>query len=771
MKKLSAKTLLQNNYVKAFGAGFVLACIMILPFIIKGHGIFTMVDDFNYQQIPFNMLSNTSIKSGDTGWNWYTDLGSNFIGSYSFYTLGSPFFWLSLLFPASVFPYLIGPLLILKYSVASLTAYAFIQRFVQYKPYALVGALLYAFSGFQMVNLMFNHFHDVVALFPLLLIGLEELMERKRFVLYTLTVALMSTVSFFFFEGQIIYLVIYFCVRFLSYDFKKYVKAVPKCLAGGLLGMGLSGIILVPSILFTLQNPRVGAGFFSGMDALMYEKDRYLLLLKAFFMPAEVPQQISSIIRYNFMSCEIYLPLVGGVLGVAYIIFRKTWVSRLLKVSLVFALIPALNSLFSGFSTIPYFRWIYMPILILSLASALILDQKTELEPKKVKHIFIGYLAVFILMICFIAFYPWGGESGHGVYRPLAFVFLAAAAFVGILWTYMSMRLKTGKRTVYVVVLGIACFSVALGWRHIWKSQQVYADESTAKYVQNFLNVAKNVEIPEGDDYRVHIDSDLGGEIPEYLTSNLSLILQVPSVESYHSNISPSVYDFYDSMGIVRTDGVVTHIPDEQYGIFDFLSVRYELTKDPDTGEIAFVENENFLPFGLVYDYYITRSDFMSIDLSQRHKVLIKAIVVADDQEAEASTFLTKLPQDELEKLSDADYETDIQARQMSAAKDFSRDNHGFSATADVEKDTWVYFTVPYDTGWKAQVNGQDVEIIQANGFMAVPVTSGSNDIVFTYSVPGLNLGIAASIGCCVLLIGGCVCVRIYNNKNKQRKM
>ena len=53
MKKLSVKTIFKNNYIKAFLAGLILACVMIVPFIIKGHGIFTMVDDFNYQQIPF----------------------------------------------------------------------------------------------------------------------------------------------------------------------------------------------------------------------------------------------------------------------------------------------------------------------------------------------------------------------------------------------------------------------------------------------------------------------------------------------------------------------------------------------------------------------------------------------------------------------------------------------------------------------------------------------------------------------------------------------
>ena len=204
---------------------------------------------------------------------------------------------------------------------------------------------------------------------------------------------------------------------------KSISKMFPKCLAGGLLGMGVSGFILIPSILFTLQNPRVGAGYFTGMDALMYEKDRYLLLLKAFFMPAEVPQQISSIIRYNFMSCEIYLPFGWWDTGYYVYCMQKSWISRMLKVSLAFALIPALNSLFSGFSTIPYFRWLYMPILIMALASAAILDQREGLEEKKVKKVFVGYVSVFILMVGFIGLYPWSGESGHAVYRPLAYIF------------------------------------------------------------------------------------------------------------------------------------------------------------------------------------------------------------------------------------------------------------------------------------------------------------------------------------------------------------
>ena len=54
-----------------------------------------------------------------------------------------------------------------------------------------------------------------------------------------------------------------------------------------------------------------------------------------------------------------------------------------------------------------------------------------------------------------------------------------------------------------------------------------------------------------------------------------------------------------------------------------------------------------------------------------------------------------------------------------------------------------VFFSVPYDDGWSAQVNGQDVDIVKVDfGFMAVPCEEGENSIHFTYKTKYLNLGL-----------------------------
>ena len=87
-------------YRKAFFMAMIMGVILFLPFVLIDGGYFIYYGDYNAQQIPFYTLCNQAIKNGSFMWSWQTDIGANFIGSYSFYTLGSPFFWLSMPFPA-----------------------------------------------------------------------------------------------------------------------------------------------------------------------------------------------------------------------------------------------------------------------------------------------------------------------------------------------------------------------------------------------------------------------------------------------------------------------------------------------------------------------------------------------------------------------------------------------------------------------------------------------------------------------------------------------
>ena len=99
---------------------------------------------------------------------------------YSFYLLGSPFFWLSTLLPQSAVPYAMVPLLVLKFGVCGLAAYTYLYRYAKTRQAAVIASVLYAFSGFTVYNTFFNHFLDCIALFPLLLWALDEAVLENR---------------------------------------------------------------------------------------------------------------------------------------------------------------------------------------------------------------------------------------------------------------------------------------------------------------------------------------------------------------------------------------------------------------------------------------------------------------------------------------------------------------------------------------------------------------------------------------------------------------
>ena len=130
---------------KAFALSAVVALLALLPAILPFGGRFVTRGDYLEQQIPFILETRRVLLSGEPFWSWNTFLGANFVGSYSFYTLGSPFVWPLVLLPEAAVPFGISVMAVLKHAVCGLTAFLYLRRMVREERAALAGALLYAF--------------------------------------------------------------------------------------------------------------------------------------------------------------------------------------------------------------------------------------------------------------------------------------------------------------------------------------------------------------------------------------------------------------------------------------------------------------------------------------------------------------------------------------------------------------------------------------------------------------------------------------------------
>lgn len=81
-------------------------------------------------------------------------------------------------------------------------------------------------------------------------------------------------------------------------------------------------------------------------------------------------------------------------------------------------------------------------------------------------------------------------------------------------------------------------------------------------------------------------------------------------------------------------------------------------------------------------------------------------------------------------------------------------DNH-MNGTIDVKNSGVLVTSIPYDKGWKLEVDGQNKEIQELTGgvFISVPLQEGEHDISLTFRPPGLLAGLFVTIVSIMLLI------------------
>lgn len=776
------------TFVLALG----MAVALFLPFLLMDEGYFIYYGDFNVQQIPFYQLAHNAVRSGNFGWNWSTDLGVNFIGSYSFYLLGSPFFWLTIPFPNSVVPYLMAPLLILKITCCAMAAYLYLRRFV--KPdFACIGGLLYAFSGFSIYNIFFNHFHEALIWFPLMLWGMEVFMTENRRGVFAVFVCLSALNNYYFFIGQAIFLIAYWCIRRLSGGWGGSWKKLFWLAVEAIIGTAGAAVLLLPSYLAVIQNTRTD-NLLSGWDLLIYSKPQRLFdILHSFFFPQDPPA------RPNFFpdagnkwaSMSAWLPVFGctGVIGYLQSRRHRDWLKRMLWFCFACALIPGLNAMFQLFNTAYYARWYYMMVLMLVLATLLTLDRADE-ERVDWKRALIwsgGITAAFAL---FVGLAPNQTDEGleWGLMRyPDRFIGVVMIAAMGLFLTGLILWTRRNAPTLFfkLAVGSVAGVALIHGWFSVGIGK-ITANYS-ADYVIDTAIEAEDFDLPTADGEFVRVD------YPNDM-DNQAMFWEMPTIRAFHSIVPGSVMEFYDSIGINRS---VASRPDtDHYALRSLLSTRWlfdyadEEGLDEKTEDEFFVtngraampgwvkadeqngftiyENQYYIPMGFGYDYYLTRSDFEELSAAQRELAMLKALVVEDEDEAAVREYLEPLRVD-LSAFSLSDYQQDCRDRRHQAVDAFKVTDTGFTAVYASDQREVIFFSVPYEEGWSATVNGEEAEILKSNvGFMAVTCPAGEEvEIVFTYKTPGLTAGflitLAAAVAWGVYMLG----VRLYRRQQQ----
>ena len=768
----------RKYYARAFLYALAMAGILLLPFVIIDHGYFVYYGDYNAQQIPFYKTCIEAVQSGNLGWNWKTDLGVNFVGSYSFYTLGSPFFWFAALFPVAISQYLMAPLLALKIALSSFFAFVFIRRFVTKPQNALIGGLLYAFSGYSMYNIFFNHFHEAIVFFPLLLIGLEEAVVNKRRGALAVAVAINAFVNYFFFIGECIFLVIYFVARLIGDRRFRFGVRDFFCLAfEAVCGVLIAGALFVPSIFQVLDVPR-STSMLNGWDFLFYNKNqRYGLILEAMFFPGEVPARTEMFENADskWSSVALFLPLfsMSGVIalvkGAASEASRRMkWLRIMLPACFVIAMVPGLNSSFVLFNYSFYTRWFYMPELLCALATVYVLEHE-EFDLKFGVKFCVG--AVGLISLLALLFPMKDTESDKLLPRiavkisPAVFVNIAIAlgmAVVAFNVLYWRRRMKTAKFTKTVTGAVVIC-SMALGYFYVGYGRIL------GPYIGDYnQKVSAQIHIDDPEFHRMEsLDSQ----------NNINMLWGMSSLRSFTSIIPSSTFELYDLLDIERS--VNSRPENSHYALRSLTGVKYLIVPGnydsekldealSDLRQFQYLEDQDgwkiyvntaIMPMGYAYDTYMLTDDAKKENPVDN--AMVGSVILTEEQAEKYSDILIERHSENL--TVEQKYQrflSDVRERQELGAKQFSVNRSGFTAVTDYDADRLLVFSVPYDRGWSGTVSvqgaaAQELEIEKVNGgFIGVRIPAGVCEISFTYKTPGGSLGVICTV-VGIVLFGG----------------
>lgn len=216
--KLKSFKLTNNTiyYLTAFFLPFVILFLALLAENISFNGETTILasDGFHQYVIFAENLRNILHGSDSLFYTFTSGLGLNFYALISYY-LGSFFSPFVYFFSLKSMPDAIYLFTLLKVACMGLTSFYSLHQLYPkvLKPFTVILSSSYALMSFAISQIEINMWLDVFILLPLIILGLNRLLNQKKFILYYLTLTILFIQNYYFGYMVAIFLMFYFLVQ------------------------------------------------------------------------------------------------------------------------------------------------------------------------------------------------------------------------------------------------------------------------------------------------------------------------------------------------------------------------------------------------------------------------------------------------------------------------------------------------------------------------------------------------------------------------------
>ncbi len=253
--------IINSDKLYLVAAFFLPLLINWIIFIIRGVYPFgensVLVLDLNGQYVYF-FEAMKDILQGDASpfYSWYRALGGEFSGIYAYY-VASPFSLVTLFFSENSITEALLAMTLLKVGSMGLTFAIYLHYSRPSKPInIIIFSTMYALMSYAVVQANNTMWIDALIYLPLIALGIEQICNTGKFLLYTVTLALCFIANFYIGFMMAIFCTLYFFYYYISKhpmgDFTRFFFAFYKWLVCSVAAAGIASVIIIPTY-YSLQ--------------------------------------------------------------------------------------------------------------------------------------------------------------------------------------------------------------------------------------------------------------------------------------------------------------------------------------------------------------------------------------------------------------------------------------------------------------------------------------------------------------------------------------
>ena len=603
----------KSKYIAFTFLFLVFAFLVYCSYIFTGRTFVKGTEDGLRQHLValtyYGNFLRTLLSGSVIQWDFNIGEGNDVFQTLSYYVIGDPFTLLAVLFPAKYMYVCYTLISLLKLYCAGLAFIFMCRRFkVESEIGTLVATLSYCFSAWAFIHSTRHlYFINPMIYMPLIVVGIDRLLQEKKPVLFTAAVAVAGVSNLYFFY-MIALLTAIYVLALLIYDHGKDYAAIFRDLltiaAYAVVGTLMAMVMILPVLYFFFTDSRAGFHAFK----LFFPPEVYLKLPIMFFAP-----EGSGYASWMGLSAVVFMGAVSLFLAKG---------NRLLKIlaviSVVFFLFPFFGQMLNGFFY-PSHRWCWAFILLCCYVLAKQWGILVHLDCRA--WLFAGSL-VTLYFILFHLVYP------KDYHRIITFVY---CLFFFVIWFFFWKTQNYGVRQAVLIFFALATIVLNANYRFYscgWL-KTCYPPERLEVLFDNEIIPIK--EVDNSGFFRFSGDN---------LTFNANMLNGLSSPQYYWSMTNRSIAEYRRSLGRDDNLGYHRYCDYDSRSILESLAcVKYYCTKDPakvpygfePTSKNNLYKNNNALPFGYTYDSYITRADFEKFPEIKKQQILLDSIVLESD--------------------------------------------------------------------------------------------------------------------------------------------